>query len=40
MEVYADNINKMEDEMANKFTRTEELQANHEAEKHRLKSIR
>ena len=25
MEVYADNINKMEDEMANKFTRTEEL---------------
>ena len=26
--------------MANKFTRTEELQANHETEKARLKSIR
>ena len=25
MEVYAENINRMEDEMANKFTRTEEL---------------
>lgn len=40
MEVYSENINRMEDEMANKFTRTEELQANHEAEKVRLKSIR
>ena len=40
MEVYSENINRMEDEMANKFTRTEELQANHEAEKLRLKSIR
>jgi chromosome segregation ATPase len=40
MEVYAENINRMEDEMANKFTRTEELQAGHETEKSRLKSIR
>jgi len=40
MEVYGDNITRMEDEMANKFTRTEELQANHESEKLRLKSIR
>ena len=40
MEVYAENINRMEDEMANKFTRVEELQANHETEKARLKSIR
>ncbi len=40
MEVYADNINRMEDEMANKFTRTEELQASHDTEKLRLKSIR
>ena len=40
MEVYAENINRMEDEMANKFTRIEELQASHESEKQRLKSIR
>lgn len=40
MEVYGDNITRMEDEMANKFTRTEELQANHESEKQRLMSIR
>jgi len=40
MEVYAENINRMEDEMANKFTRTEELQASHDTEKLRLKSIR
>lgn len=40
MEVYNENINRMEDEMANKFTRVEELKANHETEKQRLKSIR
>lgn len=40
MEVYAENINKMEDDMANKFTKVGELQANHETEKTRLKSIR
>ena len=40
MEVYSENINRMEDEMANKFTRVDELQANHESEKQRLKSIR
>ena len=40
MEVYGENINRMEDEMANKFTRIPELQANHEAEKLRLKSVR
>lgn len=40
MEVYTDNINRMEDEMANKFTRVGELSAAHDAEKLRLKSIR
>ena len=40
MEVYAENINKMEDDMANKFTKIGELQASHENEKARLKSIR
>ena len=40
MEVYAENINRMEDEMANKFTRVDELQAAHDTEKHRLKQIR
>ena len=40
MEVYAENINRMEDDMANKFTRVGELQTAHEAEKQRLKSIR
>ena len=40
MEVYGENITRMEDEMANKFSRTDELQANHETEKLRLKSIR
>ena len=40
MEVYAENINKMEDEMANKFTRVGDLQTAHETEKTRLKSIR
>ena len=40
MEVYAENINRMEDEMANKFTRTEELASKHENEKQRLHSIK
>ena len=40
MEVYAENIDRMTDEMQNKFTRVEELKANHEAEKARLRSIR
>jgi len=40
MEVYAENINRMEDDMANKFTRVGELQTAHETEKQRLKSIR
>ena len=40
MEVYGENINRMEDEMANKFTRIEELAANHESEKQRLLQIR
>lgn len=40
MEVYAENINRMEDEMANKFTRVEELKASHESEKVRLQSTR
>lgn len=40
MEVYGENINRMEDEMANKFTRIDELAANHESEKQRLLQIR
>ena len=40
MEVYSENIARMEDEMANKFTRLDELQADHDEEKHRLQSIR
>ena len=40
MEVYSENINRMEDEMANKFTRVGELQAAHDAEKQRLRLIR
>ena len=40
MEVYQENINRMEDEMNNKFTRQDELQAEHESEKQRLQSIR
>ena len=40
MEVYGENIERMQDEMANKFTRLDELKANHENEKTRLRSIR
>jgi chromosome segregation ATPase len=40
MELYADNVAKMEDEMANKFTKTDELRAKHEHEKRTLSQIK
>ena len=40
MEHYADNVAKMEDEMANKFTKTDELRAKHEHEKRTLVNIK
>ena len=40
MEVYGENIERMQDEMTNKFTRLDDLAANHENEKVRLRSIR
>ena len=40
MEAYAQNVNTMEDEMANKFTKTDELKAKHDTEKRILQNIR
>ena len=40
MEVYQESVNRMEDEMANKFTKTDDLMADHEHEKYRLQTIK
>lgn len=40
MESYQQNVDKMRDEMQNKFTKIGELQAQHEAEKQKLLNIR
>ena len=40
MESYQQNLDKMRDEMQNKFTKVDELQATHENEKQKLLTIK